>query len=228
LVGFVVFISGDIKDGTVIDLTPSDIHRLSQGDWFVEIYAPWCGFCKKMVPIYDKVASGLKGKVHVARIDGDQYKDLAMQFFVSGFPTIYFIHDGEVRAFDADRKEESFIEFSKGGYKSVEPVPVYMNPLSFVGKFVGFFGKIVQSVIDIATDLQETYHIPIPVVVVVAAIGTALFALVAVMVLEAIVGAIFGGSSRTPPSTVPATGTSKTTTSTNHQPKGGKTQKKRD
>ncbi len=40
------------------------------------------------------------------------------------------IHDGEVRSYDLERKEEAFLSYAQGGYKATEPVASYMSPLS--------------------------------------------------------------------------------------------------
>jgi len=45
--------------------------------WFVEVYAPWCGHCKKLAPVWEEVATALKGKVKVGKIDGTEEKRLA-------------------------------------------------------------------------------------------------------------------------------------------------------
>jgi len=62
-------------------------------DVFVEFYAPWCGHCKRLAPIWDKLAHVYRTEpgVVVASVDADQYKDLGSKYDVSGFPTlIYF------------------------------------------------------------------------------------------------------------------------------------------
>ena len=49
----------------VVDLTSDSFEHLTQaatgattGDWLVEFYAPWCGHCKHLAPVYEDVASG--------------------------------------------------------------------------------------------------------------------------------------------------------------------------
>jgi len=58
----------------------------------VEFYAPWCGHCKKLAPIWDKLASVFKNDqdVVVANIDADKYKEVGSKYGVSGFPTLKF------------------------------------------------------------------------------------------------------------------------------------------
>jgi len=53
-------------------------------------YAPWCGYCKQLAPVYEQVALQLQGKVNVAKIDaseGDGRK-VGTRFGIKGFPTI--------------------------------------------------------------------------------------------------------------------------------------------
>jgi len=42
----------------------------------LEFYAPWCGHCKKLAPEWDKLATLLKGKVKVGKVDATVETDL--------------------------------------------------------------------------------------------------------------------------------------------------------
>jgi len=80
----VVVLSQDNFDGIVGDTTK---------DVFVEFYAPWCGHCKRLTPIWEKLSSVFKNEPNlvIANLDADTHKDLATKYGVSGFPTlIYF------------------------------------------------------------------------------------------------------------------------------------------
>lgn len=86
------------------------------GAWLVEFYAPWCGHCKKLEPVFKEVAESLKGKVNVAKVDVTQNRALGQRFDIKGFPTIKFFKDGKIYAYKSARTTEAFVEFATTGY----------------------------------------------------------------------------------------------------------------
>ncbi|XP_067298925.1 protein disulfide-isomerase A2 [Pseudorasbora parva] len=63
----------------------------------VEFYAPWCGHCRTLEPIYAEVAGLLKKgspDVRLAKVDATEEKELADEFGVDGFPKLKFFKDG--------------------------------------------------------------------------------------------------------------------------------------
>ena len=58
--------------------------------WFIKFYAPWCGHCKKLAPTWEEVATELKGKVNIAKVDVTTNKELGNQFDIKSFPTLLF------------------------------------------------------------------------------------------------------------------------------------------
>jgi protein disulfide-isomerase-like protein len=62
----------------------------------VEFYAPWCGHCKSLAPIYEKLGGVFAGEagVVIAKIDADKHRSLGERFGVEGFPTLKFIAPG--------------------------------------------------------------------------------------------------------------------------------------
>ncbi len=60
--------SGDTAQAVTDDDFEKEVLE-SEGPVFVKFYAPWCGHCKTLEPIWNNVASELKGKVKIAKID---------------------------------------------------------------------------------------------------------------------------------------------------------------
>ncbi len=62
----------------------------------VDFWAPWCGPCKMVAPILDKLAKEFSGKVIVAKVNTDDNPEWAQKYGVQGIPTMLFIANGKV------------------------------------------------------------------------------------------------------------------------------------
>ena len=90
----------------VIDLIPSNFDSVvlkSGKPALVEFFAPWCGHCKNLAPVYEELATTFQhasDKVTIAKVDADAEKDLGKKYGVQGFPTLKWF-DGK-----SDKPEE--------------------------------------------------------------------------------------------------------------------------
>ncbi|MGN0432167.1 MAG: thioredoxin [Lachnospiraceae bacterium] len=64
----------------------------------VDFYADWCGPCKMMAPVVDKLAEELAGKIKVGKLNVDEEAELAMKYRVVSIPTFLVFKDGEIKA----------------------------------------------------------------------------------------------------------------------------------
>lgn len=62
----------------------------------VDFWAPWCGPCKMVAPILDKIAMEQAGKLIVAKVNTDEDPEWATRFGVQGIPTMLFVANGKV------------------------------------------------------------------------------------------------------------------------------------
>ena len=78
-----------------------------ENDWLVEFYAPWCGHCKALAPIYKEAASKIK-TLRFAKIDATVYTDLRSKVGVTGFPTVFWMRDGQLTRYSGAKTLEGF------------------------------------------------------------------------------------------------------------------------
>jgi thioredoxin 1 len=62
----------------------------------VDFWAPWCGPCRMVAPILDKIAKEQAGKIIIAKVNTDENPEWAMRYGVQGIPTMLFVANGQV------------------------------------------------------------------------------------------------------------------------------------
>jgi thioredoxin 1 len=62
----------------------------------VDFWAPWCGPCKMVAPVLDKLAKEYEGKLVIAKVNTDENHEWAGNFGVQGIPTMLFVAGGKV------------------------------------------------------------------------------------------------------------------------------------
>ncbi|THH17252.1 hypothetical protein EUX98_g9166 [Antrodiella citrinella] len=148
----------------VIDLTPDNFHDIvGKGKpALVEFFAPWCGHCKNLAPVYEQLADAFahaKDKVVIAKVDADGVgKPLGQEFGVTGFPTLkWFSADGsEPESYDGGRDLDALAGFitQKAGVKSnIRPPP----PPAYKALDIHNFDEVA---LDASKDVLVTFTAP--------------------------------------------------------------------
>ena len=80
---------------------------IASGVVVVDFYSTWCGPCKKLAPVLDKISNDMNGKVTFAKVDTGQ-TTIGKQLGVSSLPTVIIYKDGkEVNRFVGFKDEGS-------------------------------------------------------------------------------------------------------------------------
>lgn len=82
------------------------IERSREVPVLVDFWAPWCGPCKMLGPIIEKLASEAGGAWELVKVNTDQHQELAMRYRIQGIPNLKLFIDGEVVAEQAGMAPE--------------------------------------------------------------------------------------------------------------------------
>ncbi|MDD2431424.1 MAG: thioredoxin [Firmicutes bacterium] len=79
-----------------IELTDSNFeNEIASGVTLVDFWAPWCGPCKMMAPIIDKLSKEFDGRAKIAKMNVDENSQTPSKFHIQGIPTMLFFKDGK-------------------------------------------------------------------------------------------------------------------------------------
>jgi thioredoxin 1 len=78
----------------------------------VDFWAEWCGPCRAIAPVIEKLGEDYRGKVKVLKLDTDQNPATMVQFNVRSIPTILFLKDGQLvdRVIGADPRLRNVLD----------------------------------------------------------------------------------------------------------------------
>ena len=61
----------------------------------VDFWAPWCGPCKMLGPVFEEAEKEVNGKAVLAKVNVDEQQDLAVRFGVTSIPTLILFKNGK-------------------------------------------------------------------------------------------------------------------------------------
>ncbi|KAK6623372.1 hypothetical protein RUM43_009224 [Polyplax serrata] len=146
----------------LINLNEDNWRDMLEGEWMVEFFAPWCPACKSLQPVWSDFSNTSNMlKIKVGQVDVTTSPGLSGRFMVTALPTIYHVIKGEFRQYKGGRDKEALISFIKDKkWTSIEPIPSWQSPSSFLRSVASYFFKLSTVLRSVHNYLLEEYGLP--------------------------------------------------------------------
>ncbi len=80
----------------------------------LDFYADWCGPCRSLLPVVEKLAKKYEGKVHIQKVNVDRFPALAQKFGVRSIPALFLMQDQKIlektQGFQSEAALEALID----------------------------------------------------------------------------------------------------------------------
>lgn len=99
-----------------IELSANNFYETIQGKTpvVVDFWAPWCVYCRRIAPAYEKIAQQYEGEVIVAKLNIDDAPEIANREHIEVIPTLVLYREGKAQGFvvapESKAKIEEFID----------------------------------------------------------------------------------------------------------------------
>src|SRR5437773_527817 len=87
--------SSFVFEATEADFEAKVLQKSKETPVVVDFWAPWCGPCRMLAPVLERLVAQRNGAVLLAKVNTDEQERLAMQYHIDSLPTVVAFRDGK-------------------------------------------------------------------------------------------------------------------------------------